>query len=88
MTKENPLREAFGKLKGIKGKTGKSTDELLKEVDEELGSRFDPGKDLGIEMACKSYENGEISLRKAVELAGVGYEKMKKVLKERGVGAK
>ncbi|MBI3052262.1 AbrB/MazE/SpoVT family DNA-binding domain-containing protein [Candidatus Woesearchaeota archaeon] len=39
--KENPLRAAFGFLKNAKPKTTKSTDELLKEIDEELDSRYD-----------------------------------------------
>lgn len=34
--KVNPLREAFGKLKFTK-----STEKILKEVDEELKSKFD-----------------------------------------------
>jgi len=37
----NSLKEAFGTLKKFKAKSQKSTDELLKEVDEELKSRFD-----------------------------------------------
>lgn len=39
--KTNPLREAFGQLKKFKAKSAKSTDEILKEIDEELKSRFD-----------------------------------------------
>ena len=39
--KSNPLKDAFGKLREFKAKSGKSTDEILKEVDEELKSRFD-----------------------------------------------
>jgi len=39
--KSNPLKDTFGKLKEFKPKSGKSTDELLKEIDEELKSRFD-----------------------------------------------
>lgn len=34
--RKNPLREAFGKLK-----FKKSTEELLKEVDEDLKGKFD-----------------------------------------------
>ena len=37
----NPLKDTFGKLREFKPKSGKSTDEILKEVDEELKSRFD-----------------------------------------------
>ena len=39
--KTNPLKEAFGMLKNFKAKSTKSTDELLKEIDDELKSRFD-----------------------------------------------
>ncbi len=39
--KENPLRAAFGILKDAPKKTRKSTDELLKEIDKELDSRYD-----------------------------------------------
>ena len=39
--KSNPLKDTFGKLREFKPKSGKSTDEILKEVDEELKSRFD-----------------------------------------------
>ena len=39
--KSNPLKEAFGMLKGVKGRTGKTTDELLKEIDEEFRSRWE-----------------------------------------------
>ena len=34
--KTNVLREVFGTLKGVKGKTNKTTDQLLKEMDEEF----------------------------------------------------
>jgi len=39
--KSNPLKDAFGKLREFKAKSYKSTDEILREVDEELKSRFD-----------------------------------------------
>ena len=39
--KKSPLQEAFGKLKGHKPKTNKSTDDLLKEIDREFDSKFD-----------------------------------------------
>ena len=39
--KSNPLKDAFGKLKVFKTKSGKSTEEMLKEVDEDLKSRFE-----------------------------------------------
>ena len=39
--KSNPLKDAFGRLKEFKAKSSKSTEEVLKEVDEELRSRFE-----------------------------------------------
>jgi len=39
--KTSPLKDAFGKLKEFKARSSKSTEEILKEVDEELRSRFD-----------------------------------------------
>ena len=39
--KSNPLKDAFGKLREFKAKSDKSTDEILREVDKELKSRFD-----------------------------------------------
>ncbi len=39
--KSNLLKEVFGKLKEIKSRSHKTTDEILKEIDEELKSRFD-----------------------------------------------
>ena len=40
--KKTPLlKEVFGRLKGFKAKSGKSTEDLLHEIDEELKSRFD-----------------------------------------------
>ncbi|MBS3101093.1 AbrB/MazE/SpoVT family DNA-binding domain-containing protein [Candidatus Woesearchaeota archaeon] len=39
--KTNSLKDAFGKLKNFKAKSDKSTEQLLKEIDEELKSRFD-----------------------------------------------
>jgi len=39
--KMNPLKEVFGKLKGVKARSEKTTDEILKEVNKELASRFD-----------------------------------------------
>ena len=38
--KTNPLRDVFGKLKGVKPKTNKSTDDVLKEIDKELDSKY------------------------------------------------
>jgi len=39
--KSKPLREVFGKLREFKAKSKKTTDEILREVDEELKSRLD-----------------------------------------------
>lgn len=39
--KSSPLRDVFGKLKDFKAKSDKPTEQLLKEIDEELKSRFD-----------------------------------------------
>lgn len=39
--KSNPLKDAFGRLREFKVRSGKSTEEVLKEVDEELRSRFE-----------------------------------------------
>ena len=39
--KSNPLKDVFGKLKEFNAKSGKSTEEMLKEVDEDLKSRFE-----------------------------------------------
>jgi len=37
----NPLEDVFGKLKDFKPSSHKTNDEILKEIDEELKSRFD-----------------------------------------------
>jgi len=42
-------------------------------------------KDLRIAIACVLYKEEKISLGKAVEIAGVNYEEMKKILSERGI---
>ena len=39
--KTNPLEEAFGILKGLKARSNKSTDEILREIDKELDSRLE-----------------------------------------------
>ncbi|HLC64917.1 MAG TPA: AbrB/MazE/SpoVT family DNA-binding domain-containing protein [Candidatus Nanoarchaeia archaeon] len=39
--KSNPLKETFGMLRGLKAKTRKSTDEMLKEIDKDLKSRLE-----------------------------------------------
>ena len=39
--KSNPLKDVFGKLREFKAKSTKSTEDILKEIDRELKSRFD-----------------------------------------------
>jgi len=39
--KKSIFREMYGALKGIPPSSPKSTDELLKEIDEEFASRYD-----------------------------------------------
>jgi len=39
--KANPLKDTFGKLKEFRARSGKSTDETLREIDKELESRLD-----------------------------------------------
>jgi len=38
--KTNPLKEVFGKLKEFKAKSNKSTEDILKEIDKELDSKY------------------------------------------------
>lgn len=52
--------------------------EALREFLEKLGKN-------NVEIAVGLYRKGEISLGKAAELAGVGYEKMKELLVERDI---
>lgn len=42
-------------------------------------------KDVRIAIACNLYKKGKISLGRAVEIADVNYEEMKKILTERRV---
>ena len=42
-------------------------------------------KDLRIAIACVLYKKGKISLGRAVEIADVNYEEMKKILRERDI---
>lgn len=39
--KSTRLKDIFGRLREFRAKSGKSTDEILKEVDDELRSRFE-----------------------------------------------
>ena len=45
-------------------------------------------KDLRIAIACELYKKERISLGRAVEVAGVNYEEMKKILAERDINIK
>ncbi|MBI2107891.1 UPF0175 family protein [Candidatus Woesearchaeota archaeon] len=45
-------------------------------------------KDLRIAIACELYKKEKISLGRAVEVAGVNYEEMKKILAERHIKRK
>lgn len=42
-------------------------------------------KDLRIAIACELYGKGKISLGRAVEIADIDFESMKKILVERGI---
>ena len=52
--------------------------EALREFLEKLGRS-------NLEIVVGLYRRGDVSLGKAAELAGVGYEKMKDILGERGI---
>ncbi len=45
-------------------------------------------KDLRIAIACELYKKSKISLGRAVEIADINYEEMKKILVERGIEIK
>lgn len=45
-------------------------------------------KDLRLAIACELYKKEKISLGRAVEIADVNYEEMKKILAERGMKIK
>ncbi|MFH1850511.1 MAG: UPF0175 family protein [archaeon] len=45
-------------------------------------------KDLRIAIACELYSNDKISLGRAVEIAGINFEEMKKILVDRGISIK
>ena len=42
-------------------------------------------KDLRVEIACRMFQKGEISLGKAMEISGLNIVRIKKSLKERGI---
>lgn len=59
-----------------------STSEFLRDA---MRTLLSTRKDLRIAIASVLYKTGKISLGKAVEIADVDYEEMKKILVERGI---
>src|SRR3989344_932511 len=59
-----------------------STSEFLRDA---MRTILAARKDLRIAIASVLYKEGKISLGKAVEIADVGYEDMKKLLVEKGI---
>ncbi|MBI2145883.1 UPF0175 family protein [Candidatus Woesearchaeota archaeon] len=59
-----------------------STSEFLRDA---MRTLLAARKDLRIALASVLYRDGKISLGKAVEIADVGYEEMKKMLVEKGI---
>lgn len=59
-----------------------STSEFLRDA---MRTLLADRKDLRIALASVLYDEGKISLGKAVEIASVDYEEMKKILVERGI---
>src|SRR3989338_5557165 len=59
-----------------------STSEFLRDA---MRTLLASRKDLRMALASVLYKDGKISLGKAVEIADVGYEEMKKILVERGI---
>ena len=59
-----------------------STSEFLRDA---MRTLLAARKDLRIALASVLYRDGKVSLGKAVEIADVGYEEMKKMLVERGI---
>lgn len=59
-----------------------STSEFLRDA---MRTLLAARKDLRIAIASVLYKNGKISLGKAVEIADVNYEEIKKILVEKGI---
>ncbi len=59
-----------------------SVDEFIKDAVETL---LIARKDLRTEIACEMYKNGEISIGKTCEIAGLDIEKVKEELYKRGI---
>ena len=62
-----------------------STSEFLRDA---MRTILAERKDLRIAIACVLYKDGKVSLGKAVEIADVSYEEMKKILFEKGIKRK
>lgn len=62
-----------------------STSEFLRDA---MRTLLAARKDLRISIAIVLYKEGKISLGKAVEIAGVDYEAMKRLLAEKGIKLK
>lgn len=59
-----------------------SRSELVREAMREFLEKLDKEKE---GLAIDLYRKGKISLSRAAEISGVGYEKMKAILAERGI---
>lgn len=59
-----------------------SRSELIREAMREFLGKLDKDKE---GLAVDLYRKGKISLSRAAELSGVGYEKMKEILSVRGI---
>ena len=56
--------------------------ELIREAIREFLEKL---KHSGMNVAIELYRKGDISLGRAAEISGVGYERMKEILVERGI---
>ena len=54
-------------------------------LEDAVKTLMDARRDLRVAIACALYEKGEISLGRAMEIAGVDIERMKEILVERGI---
>jgi len=66
----------------VKGGYFGNRSELIREAIREFIAKLEVNK---LNVAVELYRKGEISLGKASEISGLGYEKMKKLLIERGI---
>jgi predicted HTH domain antitoxin len=65
-------------------KTGyySSTSEFLRDA---IRNLFEKRRDVKMAVAIELYRDGEVSLGKAAEMVGLGYDEMKTLLADRGV---